>query len=186
MLASPHRGSVHAGRQRESRPEPHGDEPVLSKDGFSEEALPWLDAVHHFALHLTAGDRQASEDLAQERFLRAYRFWHTFERGTNAKSWLFTICRNIYLREKEKLSHLREEPAADLDERVEALTGLSAFGQESSESEREFFDRLIDDEVIEAIDELPEQFREVLVLSDLGDLQYTEIAEVLQVHRSER
>jgi hypothetical protein len=53
---------------------------------FAEEALPWLDAVYRFCLRLTNGDRDAAEDLAQETFLRAHRFWHTYEGGTKVKS----------------------------------------------------------------------------------------------------
>lgn len=181
MLAGRSHRNVYAGRARQPRPQPRGDEPALSKEGFAEEALPWLDAVHSFALRLTTGDREAAEDLVQETFLRAHRFWHTFERGTNAKSWLFTVCRNTYLHQRDKISHRSELPAADIDARVEALSTASAFGQESLDPERELFDRLIDDEVVEAIDELPQEFREVLVLSDLGDLKYAEIAEVRDI-----
>jgi RNA polymerase sigma-70 factor, ECF subfamily len=158
-----------------------GDEPRLSKEGFAEEALPWLDAVYRFSLRLTNGDRDAAEDLSQETFLRAYRFWHTFEGGTKAKSWLFTICRNTYLHERDRARTQRERPHADLDLRTEEMASASAFQDAASGPERDFFDALIDDEVVEAIDDLPADFREVLVLSDLGDLKYAEIAEVLDI-----
>src|ERR671923_1176757 len=72
------------------------DEPQLAKPGFAEEALPWLDAVYRFALRLTGGNRSEADDLTQETFLRAYRHWATFERGTSARSWLFTIARNAF------------------------------------------------------------------------------------------
>jgi RNA polymerase sigma-70 factor (ECF subfamily) len=99
----------------------------------------------------------------------------------SAKSWLFTICRNTFLHEREKVRAQREITAADLDPRVEALSAASAFLKPVSNPEREFFDRLVDDEVVTAIDALPEDFRDVLVLSDIGDLKYTEIAEVLEI-----
>jgi RNA polymerase sigma-70 factor, ECF subfamily len=181
MLSGRGKRSVHAGRPREPKPPAAGDEPRLSKEGFAEEALPWLDAVYRFSLRLTNGDRDAAEDLAQETFLRAHRFWHTFEGGTKIKSWLFTICRNTYLHERDRARNQRERPAADLDPRTEELASASAFQPEVGGPEREFFDALIDDEVVDAIDDLPEDFREVLVLSDLGDLKYSEIAEVLDV-----
>lgn len=181
MLARPAARDVRAGRPRAAPPPPVGDEPALAAEGFAEEALPWLDAVYGFSLRLTAGDRDAAEDLVQETFLRAHRFWDHYERGTNIKSWLFTICRNSYLREKARARSRRERPAGDLDARVEALSAASAFERESPNPEREFFDGLIDDRVVAAIDALPEEFREVLVLSDLGDLSYAEIGEVLDV-----
>ncbi|HUG41837.1 MAG TPA: sigma-70 family RNA polymerase sigma factor [Longimicrobiales bacterium] len=181
MLSGSSEHDVHPGRAREA-PEPvPGDQPKLSKEGYAEEALPWLDAVYRFSLRLTAGEQDAAEDLVQETYLRAHRFWHTYERGTNAKSWLFTICRNTFLHQKELVRSQRERPAADLDARVEALSAASAFEKAPTNPELEFFGRLIDDEVVDAIDALPEDFREVLVLSDLGDLKYTEIAQVLDI-----
>jgi RNA polymerase sigma-70 factor (ECF subfamily) len=172
---------VMPGRPRESRPAPEADGGAIAADGFAEEALPWLDAVYRFSMRLTRGDRDAAEDLAQDTFLRAHRFWHTYQRGTSAKSWLFTICRNTYLHQRELVRNQRELPAADLDPRLEALSAVSAIEKLSSDPEQEFFTRLIDDQVVEAIDGLPAEFHEVLVLSDLGDLKYGEIAEVLNI-----
>lgn len=185
MLSGRTDRDVQPGRPRESAPPAPGapatDAAAIEAEGFAEEALPWLDAVYRFSMRLTRGDQDAAEDLVQEAFLRAHRFWHTYERGTNAKSWLFTICRNAYLHDKELVRNQREQPAADLDARVEALSAASAFEPSSSDPEQEFFDRLIDDQVVDAIDALSDEFREVLVLSDLGDLQYAEIARVLDI-----
>lgn len=172
---------VQPGRPREQPAPRRGDEPESSKEGFVEEALPWLDAVYRFALRLAEGNRDAAEDLVQETFLRAHRHWDRYQRGTRAKSWLFTICRNTFLHSKELARTRRERPVSDLDARVEALAAASAFGKPSPDPERTFFDGLIDEEVVQAIDELPEEFKEVLVLSDLGDLKYVEIAEVLDI-----
>lgn len=152
-----------------------------SAEGFSEEALPCLDAVYAFALRLTSGNRHEAEDLVQETFLKAHRAWESYERGTQVKSWLFTICRNTYLQRKRLARNSRERAASDLDARIEALSAASAFEKDRPDPEDRFFDQLIDDEVIRAIDELPEEYREALVLSDLGDLRYAEVAEVLDV-----
>jgi len=182
MLGGPPvHSDVAPGRVRELPEPPRGDEPELAAEGFVEEALPWLDAVGRFALRLTHGDRDAADDLTQDTFLRAHRFWHTYERGTNAKSWLFTICRTTFLRDRERIRNQRERPAADFDARVEALSAVSALGNPPPDPEHEFFGRLIDEEVVAAIDALPEEFREVLVLSDLGDLSYEEIGTVVGI-----
>lgn len=180
MLAGRTERDVRPGRARDAPPPPTGDEPRLAEAGFAEEALPWLDAVYRFSLRLTRGDRDAAEDLVQDTFLRAHRFWHTYRRGSNAKSWLFTICRNTWLHQKELIRNQREQPTADLDARAEALFAAAA-SVTSSDPEAEFFERLIDDQVVQAIDDLPDDFRDVLVLSDLGDLKYGEIAEVLDI-----
>lgn len=181
MLSGSGHEDVRAGRDRRGRPAQRGDEPPLAKEGFAEEALPWLGAVYRFSLRLTQGDEATAEDLAQETFLRAYRSWHRYERGTNVKSWLFTICRNTHLHEAKRARSRNETPVADLDERAEALSAAAAFERASPTPEREMFDGLIDDEVVDAIDALPGEFREVLVLSDLGDLEYAEIARVLDI-----
>lgn len=181
MLAGRGDRDVHPGRQRELAPPAAAEASAIEVEGFAEEALPWLDAVYRFSMRLTRGDRDAAEDLVQETFLRAHRFWHTFERGTNAKSWLFTICRNTHLKEKQRVRNQREQPASDLDARVEALSAVSAFERSASSPEEDLFGHLIDDQVVDAIDALPDEFRIVLVLSDLGDLKYAEIAEVLDI-----
>lgn len=181
MLSGRSDRDVRPGRPREAQPAAVSDDRAIAAEGFAEEALPWLDAVYRFSIRLTRGDQDAAEDLVQDTFLRAHRFWDRYERGSNAKSWLFTICRNTYLHQKELVRNQRELPAADLDARVEALSAASAFEKGSPDPEKEFFDRLIDDHVVDAIDALPEEFHEVLVLSDVGDLKYREIAEVLDI-----
>lgn len=176
--------------ERQDVPEPAPDTPEHAREdeatpaepeGFHEEALPYLDAVYAFGLRLTSGDRHEAEDLVQDTFLKAHRAWDSYERGTRVKSWLFTICRNTYLQRKKLARNSRERAASDLDARIDALSAASAFEKGPPDPEGHFFDQLIDDEVVRAIDELPEEYREALVLSDLGDLRYAEISEVLGV-----
>ncbi len=181
LAKRPRHLDVAPGRPRETPIAPLGDEPALAAEGFAEEALPWLNAVHHFSLRLAQGNQDAADDLTQDTFLRAHRFWHTFQRGSNCKSWLFTICRNTYLHERERIRNQRERPASDLDARVEDLSAASALPNAAPGASPDDFDDLIDDEVVQAIDGLSDDFREVLVLSDVGDLSYEEIAEVLTI-----
>jgi RNA polymerase sigma-70 factor (ECF subfamily) len=158
------------------------DETQLAKAGFAEEALPWLDAVYRFALRLTGGNRSEADDLTQETFLRAYRHWSTFERGTSARSWLFTIARNAFLRSRERQTRRPETLETDLDVAVEALGAAEAYRDiAAADPERQFFDSFIDDEIKLAVEALPEEFREAVVLSDIEGLNYAEIAEVLGV-----
>lgn len=155
---------------------------TLEKPGFAEEALPWLDAVYRFALRLTGGEEHEAHDVVQDTFLRAYRAWSSYERGTNARAWLFTIARNVFLRERERRGR-RPEPASDrIDTDLETFAaGDLATDIREADPEQAFFDSFVDEEVLGAVDRLPDEFREALVLSDIEGLPYAEVADVLSV-----
>jgi RNA polymerase sigma-70 factor (ECF subfamily) len=156
--------------------------PDLAKAGFAEEALPWLDAVYRFALRLTAGSSAEAEDIAQETFLRAYRHWHTFERGTSARAWLFTIARNVFLRRRERAARVPETLASELTHDIAATSATDVFSDVADQDpERRFFDSFVDEEVTRAVEQLPPDFREVVVLSDVEGLSYGEIAAITGV-----
>jgi RNA polymerase sigma-70 factor, ECF subfamily len=149
---------------------------------FEEEALPHLDAVYRFALRLSGAPDQA-EDLVQETFLRAFKSWNQYTAGTAAKSWLFTICRNVFLRSRERVQRH--------DEIVTENVGRSGPGPNpinpvwvsvlGVDPEGEFFDSIVDDRIIDAINRLPEEYRTAVVLSDLEGLPYAEIADLMDV-----
>ncbi|MBI4410667.1 MAG: sigma-70 family RNA polymerase sigma factor [Gemmatimonadetes bacterium] len=154
----------------------------LLKQGFAEEALPHLDAVYRFALRLCGGRADRAEDVAQETFLRAYRAWESYRPGTSCRSWLFTICRNVFLRQKEQRSRRPEYAALDVDADAEALAATAIFDALQAQiPETAFFDSFVDQEVLDALDRLPDDFREPVTLSDLEGLSYGEIAQILGV-----
>lgn len=158
------------------------DPAVLKNREFAEEALPCMDAVYRFALRLTRGNDAEAEDLVQSTFLRAYRSWHTYTPGTNCLSWLFTICRNQFLRGEERRGRRREVPESEIDADVESLAATAVFSEvDNSNPERSFFDSFVDEEVMKAVDSLPEAFRETVVLSDLEGLSYPELSKVLDI-----
>ena len=139
---------------------------------FEREALVHLDSLYRVALRLT-GNAAEADDLVQETMLKAYRAWHQYEKGTNAKGWLLTILRHAFINE-----YRRHPETVDLD----AIEPFSVFEElQDDDPQGTFFDRIVDDEVLRAIDELPEQFRETVVLSDVEGLSYEEIARVLEV-----
>jgi RNA polymerase sigma-70 factor (ECF subfamily) len=153
----------------------------LSKPGFEAEALPWLDAVYRFALRL-AGNPTEAEDLTQETFLRAYRHWSTYSPGTNVRSWLFTICRNVFLRSREQRQRRRESLESELDWSVEAVASAGLFRDlRETDPEGAFFGSFLDAGIDAAIARLPDEFRETVVLSDLEGLSYNDIAHVLEI-----
>jgi len=147
---------------------------------FHEEALPHLDAVYRFGLRLT-GSQHAAEDLVQETFLRAFRAWDQYTPGTRCKSWLFTICRNVFLRLWERgQRHDRVVRELADDGPLEVVNPLWV-ATADSDPEGRFFDGLVDEEVLRAIDELPEEYRMVVLLSDLEELSYQEISDLLNL-----
>ena len=150
-------------------------EPSTAGRSFDQEALPHLDALYRVALRLTADPTQA-EDLVQDTMLKAYRSWQQYRPGTNAKGWLLTILRNTFINDYRRRKH---EPIAMDLEAIEPHA-LDRSIQEV-DPEGTFFSQIVDDKVLEAIDALPTEFREVLVLSDVEGMHYAEIAETLQI-----
>jgi RNA polymerase sigma-70 factor (ECF subfamily) len=145
------------------------------KTAFEAEALPHLDAVFRVAIRL-ANDESRAEDLTQETMLKAYRSWHQFRPGTNAKAWLLTILRNTFINEYRKTKRAGKE--VDID----AIEPFTVFHDlHHADPEGAFFAKIVDDEVLRAIDALPEEFRETLVLSDVEGLTYAEISQVTGV-----
>lgn len=142
---------------------------------FEQEALPHLDAVYRFALRLT-GSPSDAEDLVQETFLRAWRSWDRYTPGTRAKSWLFTIARNAFLRQRQQES--RRSEVVQQASTPDAPLFMPAY---QDDPEGTFFSGIIDETVLEHIDKIPQEFREVVLLSDLEGLSYAEIADVLEL-----
>ncbi len=148
---------------------------AIKLENFEREAIPHLDLLYHYGLRLT-GDSQQAEDLVQNTMLKAYRSWHQYQMGTNVRAWLVTILRNCFVNEYRKAC--RAGVHIDVDE-IERIAVLG--DDEQSDPESRFFDQIVDDEILRAIDTLPDEFRETLVLSDMEALSYAEIAKVTRV-----
>lgn len=157
-------------------------EPSTAKAGFEEEALPHLDAVYRFALRLS-GSVDEAEDLVQETFLRAYNAWDQYQKGTRAKSWLFTICRNVFLRRRERAQRHEEILSENVDRDAQGPELANPLWSSTSgfDPEGEFFASIVDERIIEALEDLPEEYRTAVVLSDIEGLPYAEIAEMVGV-----
>jgi RNA polymerase sigma-70 factor (ECF subfamily) len=146
------------------------------KRAFEREAVPYLDAVYHFAYNLT-GNGEDARDLLQETFLKAFRFFDSFQQGTNCKAWLFQISKNSFINRYRKKN--REPDKVRYDEIEEYYETLRPVNVDANNLEEHLFNNLLDDEVTAALQALPEAFRTVLILSDIESLTYEEIAEVL-------
>lgn len=144
---------------------------------FEATALPFVDDVARFALSLTRDEADA-DDLVQETFLRAFKGWHTFQPGTNCRKWLFTICRNAFLRRRQKRQRFVHSDEGDLDSMPIVLTHVAAHRSGIGD----LFDRIDVRPAIErAIEELPEPHHSIVVLVDVEGLAYDEAAEILEI-----
>jgi RNA polymerase sigma-70 factor (ECF subfamily) len=155
---------------RASRPEP-----PAAPNGFEAEALAHLDALFGVAMRLTR-DRPAAEDLVQDTFLKAVRAAHRFERGTNLKSWLFTILYNTF--RNARRDAMRNPVEVD-SEAVDLAADVAAAA--ASDPERLLLSAARGEELRRALDELPEAYRQAVWLRDVEDLAYADIARVLEV-----
>ena len=146
---------------------------------FEREALPWLDDVYRFARSMTHDEADA-DDLVQETYLRAYRAWHTFEPGSDCRRWLFTICRNVFLRTREREARQVDTGGDDtVLETMAAVREASPFATANADA---IFTRLdLVPAIRRAIDALPEVFRTAVVLVDVEGQSYDEAAAVLGV-----
>jgi RNA polymerase sigma-70 factor (ECF subfamily) len=151
-----------------------GDKRLL----FEQVALPHLDAVYSAALRLTH-NRDDANDLVQETILRSFRFFDQFAKGTNCRAWLLTILYNNF-RDRYRQNG-REHPciSGEIEEELEAHTLLADMS--FSNPEELLSDRMLGRRIERALNQLPEEFREALILVDVQELNYQEVADVLSV-----
>jgi RNA polymerase sigma-70 factor (ECF subfamily) len=151
---------------------------VKKQEDFNEEIIPHLDALYNFGLRLTS-DTNDAEDLVQDTIVKAYRFFSSYEKGTNAKAWLFRILKNSYINNYRKKS--KKPQQVDYDEVSTFYETIRAERTDTSDLEDKMFRELIDDELSNALDNIPEDFRTVVLLCDVEDFTYEEIANMLDV-----
>jgi RNA polymerase sigma-70 factor (ECF subfamily) len=151
------------------------------KERFRQEALPLLDSLYGAALRMTRNPSDA-EDLVQDTMLRAYRAFDSFEPGTNLKAWLFRILTNAYINTYRKKQREPQKVSSDELEEFDLYRELREHGpQEAETPERIVLDSLVDTDILTAIEDLPEQFRLAVVLSDIEGFTYAEMAEIMDV-----
>jgi RNA polymerase sigma-70 factor (ECF subfamily) len=145
---------------------------------FEKEAIPHMDALYNFALRMT-GDSDEANDLVQETYLKAFRFFDKFERGTNCKAWLFRIMKNTFINTYRKSS--KEPDKIDYEEVENFYENIKPSSTDSAHLEKEIYDNLLDDELSNAIAALPEDFRTVIILCDIEGFTYDEIADFVDI-----
>lgn len=145
---------------------------------FEDEFMPHSDALYNFAYHLT-GNEEDANDLFQEALLKAWRFVDKYEAGTNAKAWLFTIAKNAFINEYRRKA--KAPNRVELQDYVAYQDRQDTPLTSGMDLREEMFQYLIGDEVSLAINQLPVDFRTVILLCDVEDFKYDEIASILDV-----
>ncbi len=145
---------------------------------FERVALPHLTHLYTAAYYFTK-DQAEAEDLVQETYLRAFRFFNKFEPGTNCKAWLLSILRNLFINRYQQKK--REPEMVDwekIDEVYESMVAQHVTAEKSS-PEQLFFSQVMDQEVEQALKALPEEFRTAIILVDIQELSYEDAAKVM-------
>jgi RNA polymerase sigma-70 factor (ECF subfamily) len=143
---------------------------------FEHAVVPHMSAMYNFALRMTAHEEDA-QDLVQETLLKAFRFFDSFEKGTNCKAWLFRILKNSFINKYRKTS--KEPNKIDYDEVKEFFNTVKDDTVDPNDLENQLFGELLDDEITIALQKLPIDFRTVVILCDIEGMTYEEIAETV-------
>ncbi len=145
---------------------------------FEEEALALSDQVYRVARHL-AGSREEADDLVQETYARAFRSWRSFTPGTNLRAWLLRILTNLNIdrgRRQQRAPQMQPLEANDYF----LYDRLAGDGDGVSDEER-VVERLSQDDIVSALSAVPHDFRDVVVLVDIGDFSYQDAAQILDI-----
>jgi RNA polymerase sigma-70 factor (ECF subfamily) len=147
---------------------------------FEDAAMPFLDSLYNTAYRM-ARNPQDAEDLIQETYLKAYKYYDKFEEGTNFKAWLFKILKNTFINSyRKKQQAPRQGDFAEIEDAFETQVSEEVRQQHKNPEDR-MLEGVLDADIQRAIRSLPPDYRMAVLLADLEDLSYKEIASVLDV-----
>src|SRR5687768_7550837 len=148
------------------------------EDIFHGEFMPHINSMYNFAYRLTM-DGDDSKDLLQDTYLKAYRFIESFQQGTNAKAWLFRILKNSFINDYRKKS---KEPSKVDYQEVESYYNSDEVDRQITPDLRvEALQDMIGDEISDALNSLDVDFKTVIILADLEEFKYDEMAKILDI-----
>ncbi|HKF43876.1 MAG TPA: sigma-70 family RNA polymerase sigma factor [Thermoanaerobaculia bacterium] len=150
----------------------------LTSWDFDSQVMPYLDSLYNTAYRMTRSAEDA-EDLVQETYFKAYKYYDKFEKGTNLKAWLFKILKNTFINNyRKKKLEPRSVDFAEIEDSFERIVRRDN-SEAPSDPEAEFFTGVLDDDVRKALESLPYDYRMVVILADLEDFSYKQIADIL-------
>jgi len=145
---------------------------------FHDEFMPHISSMYNFAYRLTM-DGDDAKDLLQDTYLKAYRFIESFQQGTNAKAWLFRILKNSFINDYRKKS---KEPSKVDYQDVESFYNSDDVDRQITPDLRvEALQDMIGDEISDALNSLDVDFKTVIILADLEEFKYDEMARILDI-----
>jgi len=145
---------------------------------FEEEALALSDQVYRVARHL-AGSREEADDLVQETYVRAFRSWRSYQPGTNLRAWLLRILTNLNIDRGRRAQ--RTPPMQGLEANDYFLYDRLTESDGGPSDEERVVERLSQDDIVAALASVPHDFRDVIVLVDIGDFSYQDAAQILDI-----
>lgn len=155
-----------------------GNKTEQKRKDFEAVVFPLMDRLYTTALSMTK-DPLDAEDLVQETYLRAYRFFHSFKRGTNFGAWMYRILTNNYI----NVYRGKKREPLQVDFETTCVTFANEYTSEIDKNKvadlNANYDEVFDDSITAALDKLPEQYRMAVMLCDVNELNYKEIAEVV-------
>jgi RNA polymerase sigma-70 factor (ECF subfamily) len=146
---------------------------------FEALVMPLMSSLYGLALHMTR-DEERARDLVQDACLKAYGAFNRFELGTNFRAWIFKILTNTFISQYHRRKK-KQTSAPELESRhhYQRFVGQGSC-RSAKETESEVLDRMMSEDITQAVEELPEEFRLAVILSDIEEFSYKEIAEMLQ------
>ena len=146
------------------------------EDNFTSETLPHKSALYNYALKIS-GNADDAQDLVQETYYKAFRYFDKFQSGTNSKAWMFMILKNTFINDYRKSK--RQPYKLDYEQIQNFYENVKADRAIENNLDKDFYNDLFDDELTEAIDQLPTKMREVFLLCDLEGYSYEETADLV-------
>ncbi len=140
--------------------------------------MPHIEALKTFAFHLTYNEADA-DDLIQETYMKAFKFMDKYEKGTNAKAWLFKILKNAYINEYRK--KVKSPQKVDVDDVGLVKTTENQNERLKADLRDDIYTNELGDEVTKALDKLPEDFRTVILLCDIEGFSYEEMSKIIDI-----
>jgi RNA polymerase sigma-70 factor (ECF subfamily) len=146
---------------------------------FEEEALELSDQVYRVARRLV-GTREEAEDLVQQTYERAFRSWRQYTPGTNLRAWLLRILTNLNIDKGRRQQRAPQTTSLDTEAGDYFLYNTLEAQSDNADEDR-VLERLSQDSIVDALTEVPHDFRDVLVLVDIGDFSYADAAQILDI-----
>ncbi|MDO5721629.1 MAG: sigma-70 family RNA polymerase sigma factor [Actinomycetaceae bacterium] len=148
------------------------------RETFEQEALPLLDQLYGSALRMTQNQADA-EDLLQDTYVRAFQSFHTFQPGTNLKAWMYRILKNTFINTYRKRQRRPQQANQDGVEDWQQIEAANHDSKALVSAESQAFAQLPDDTVYAALQQLPAEYREAVLLADVEGFSYKEIAQIM-------